>query len=152
MATVDEISPLITNRVGYLLLADGTGGVGATPPAHNVKATAGNIQHQCYHSQTSSLRHEHQKDPRATSISHANFPELALFAYTRIQSLDLCPIHVHVFNNHGRISSSLFLHRIGKLWNCLPPSLTSIDSLSQFKQELRVHWAKYTFTCRGIDF
>ena len=57
-----------------------------------------------------------------------------------------------IFNNHGRISSSLFLHRIGKLWNCLPPSLTSIDSLSQFRQALRVHWAKYTFTCRGIDF
>ena len=57
------------------------------------------------------------------------------------------------FNDHGRsrISSSLFLHRIGELWSCLPPSLTSIDSLSQFKQALRIHWAKYTFACRGVD-
>ena len=55
-----------------------------------------------------------------------------------------------VFNNHGRVLSSLFMHRIGNMWNCLPPSLTSLDNLSKFTCALRHFTLKYQFSCNGI--
>ena len=55
-----------------------------------------------------------------------------------------------VFNNHGRVLSSLFMHRIGTMWNCLPPSLTSLDNLSKFTCALRHFTLKYQFSCNGI--
>ena len=54
-----------------------------------------------------------------------------------------------IFNSHGRIFSSLFLQKTGSLWNCLPPRLTTLDSLSEFKRHLRIHIAKYQFDCTG---
>ena len=56
-----------------------------------------------------------------------------------------------IFNSHGRISSSLFLHKIGKLWNCLPPRLTSQDSLSKFQQQYRLHVKSVKLDCSGIS-
>gem|GEM_PF-6289982 len=55
-----------------------------------------------------------------------------------------------VFNSHGRIASSLFLHQIGNLWNCLPPQLTSITSLPKFKKQFHEHLCKYRYNCKGI--
>ena len=57
-----------------------------------------------------------------------------------------------VFQSHGRFSSSLFLHKIGTLWNCLVPQLTSVTSLPEFRKALRLHLAKYIFTTVGISF
>ena len=54
------------------------------------------------------------------------------------------------FNSHGTTQSTLFFHRIGKLWNCLPPKVTSITSLVQFKRHLRVLTYKYNASCKGI--
>ena len=55
-----------------------------------------------------------------------------------------------VFQSHGRYSSSLFLHKTGKLWNSLPPAITSLDSLVEFKKQLNRIMFNYKFCCTGI--
>jgi len=55
-----------------------------------------------------------------------------------------------VFNSHGTLLSSLFMHKIGTLWNCLPPHITSLKSIGEFKQQVRAHLFNYQFDCRGI--
>ena len=41
-----------------------------------------------------------------------------------------------VFNRHGRALSSMFLFRIGTLWNCLPPQTTAILCLADFLKSM----------------
>lgn len=55
-----------------------------------------------------------------------------------------------VFHSHGRLTSSLFLPKIGMLWNCLPPRVTKISSLGEFRKELNLHMFKYKYHCKGI--
>lgn len=55
-----------------------------------------------------------------------------------------------VINCHGTQMSSLFLLKAAKLWNCLPPSTTSLDNLVAFKKQYLIHTYKYRFDCRGI--
>ena len=40
------------------------------------------------------------------------------------------------FNAHGRHLSNLFLYKAGNLWNCLPPSITKLASLAEFRDAL----------------
>ena len=55
-----------------------------------------------------------------------------------------------VFSTHGTTRSKLFIHRIGTLWNCLPPTLTSIESPHTFRKALLKHTYTYQFHCKGI--
>lgn len=55
-----------------------------------------------------------------------------------------------VYHTHGKLSSSLFLHQTGKLWNCLPPNITALSSLHNFRKAFSLHTYKYKFHCRGI--
>ena len=59
-----------------------------------------------------------------------------------------------LFNTHGRISSSLFLHKVGKLWNCLPPAITKLASLPEFKKAVRLHLfnIKFSNTTSSLSF
>lgn len=55
-----------------------------------------------------------------------------------------------VFHSYSRLLSSLFFYRTGQLWNCLPPVVTAIESLEEFKKQLKIHTFKYRFNCNGI--
>ena len=55
-----------------------------------------------------------------------------------------------VFKKHGKYLSSLFIFRIGMLWNCLPPAITAVSNLSDFKNILSTYTSKYQFVCSGI--
>ena len=57
-----------------------------------------------------------------------------------------------VINSHGTQLSSLFLLKTAKLWNCLPPDITSLENLTAFKKRFRAHTYKYCFDCNGIPF
>ena len=59
-----------------------------------------------------------------------------------------------LFNTHGRISSSLFLHKVGKLWNCLPPAITKLASLPEFKKAVHLHLfnIKFSNTTSSLSF
>ena len=56
----------------------------------------------------------------------------------------------HRPNKLGRILSLLFLHSIGKLWNCLLPQITAHDSLSNFKKDFKLHMYRYQYNSKGI--
>ena len=53
-------------------------------------------------------------------------------------------------NYHGVRFSSLFSNKAAMLWNCLPPSLTAITSLSEFKHSLYQHFHRYIHYTDGI--
>jgi len=55
-----------------------------------------------------------------------------------------------VLASHGQRISNLFLHKICTLWNCLPPSITSIKSLSEFRKQAHKHLFLHKFKCQGI--
>lgn len=54
------------------------------------------------------------------------------------------------FPDHGTQVSSLFLFKTGRLWNCLPPSITSLDAVNLFRRQLSLHMFKHQFSCQGI--
>ena len=78
-------------------------------------------------------------------LCHLEF--LLFYLSTSISTQNSPPPQKLIFNSHGRIFSSLFLQKTDALWNCLPPRLTTLDSLSEFKRHLRIHNAKYQFDC-----
>ena len=78
--------------------------------------------------------------------SHPNY--LAMFHITVTKS-ERCPNKL-VFHSHGRILSSMFLFQAGTLWNCLPPTITSIINIAGFKRELHNSLAKFQFNCQGM--
>ena len=51
---------------------------------------------------------------------------------------------------YKRFSSSLFLYKICRYWNCLPPNLTSLSNIVAFKSRLRRHYAEYVFATGGV--
>ena len=57
-----------------------------------------------------------------------------------------------IFNPHGRIFSCLILQKTGALWNCLPPRLTTLGSLTETKRHLRILHCKVSVRLHWYPF
>lgn len=56
------------------------------------------------------------------------------------------------FNAHGRHLSTLFLYQTGRLWNCLPPSITELTTLADFRPALTKYYKRYAFDTTGVPY